>query len=198
MRLTSTGRIYFVDHTTRTTSWDDPRLPANLYDNAPQYKRDYRRKVVYFRSQPAMRQLNGKCEIKLRRTRVLEDSYAMVMKTTSEDLKKRLMVSFVGEDGLDFGGVSRLVLLTVGEGTPALIHRRFAENGSSCYLMRYSIPLMDCSSTLLMTTILCKSTLLLASIQTISHTSNSLDDAWDLPFSTGDSWMPTLFQVSTK
>jgi hypothetical protein len=109
MRLTSTGRIYFVDHTTRTTSWDDPRLPSNVDANAPQYKRDYRRKVVYFRSQPAMRQLNGKFELKVRRTRVLEDSYAMVMKTTAEDLKKRLMVSFVGEDGLDFGGVSRSV-----------------------------------------------------------------------------------------
>ena len=107
MRLTSTGRVYFVDHNTRTTSWDDPRLPPNLDDNAPQYKRDYRRKVVYFRSQPKMRVLNGKCEIKIRRTRVLEDSYGAVMALTGEDLKRRLMVGFEGEDGLDYGGVSR-------------------------------------------------------------------------------------------
>ena len=107
MRLTSTGRVYFVDHNTRTTSWDDPRLPPNLDDNAPQYKRDYRRKVVYFRSQPKMRVLNGKCEIKVRRTRVLEDSYGAVMALTGEDLKRRLMVGFEGEDGLDYGGVSR-------------------------------------------------------------------------------------------
>ncbi|KXN88286.1 putative E3 ubiquitin-protein ligase hulA [Leucoagaricus sp. SymC.cos] len=107
MRLTSTGRVYFVDHNTRTTSWDDPRLPTNVDDNAPQYKRDYRRKVVYFRSQPKMRLLPGKCELKVRRNNVLEDSYAAVMAHTGEDLKKRLMVSFDNEDGLDYGGVSR-------------------------------------------------------------------------------------------
>lgn len=107
MRLTSTGRVYFVDHNTRTTSWDDPRIPSNVDDNAPQYKRDYRRKVVYFRSQPKMRILPGKCEVKVRRNRVLEDSYGAVMALTGEDLKRRLMVSFDGEDGLDYGGVSR-------------------------------------------------------------------------------------------
>ncbi|KAK7056861.1 hypothetical protein VNI00_002578 [Paramarasmius palmivorus] len=107
MRLTSTGRVYFVDHNTRTTSWDDPRLPSNVDDNAPQYKRDYRRKVVYFRSQPKMRVLPGKCDVKVRRSRVLEDSYAAVMGHSGEDLKRRLMVNFDGEDGLDYGGVSR-------------------------------------------------------------------------------------------
>ncbi|KAF8631033.1 hypothetical protein AX15_002644 [Amanita polypyramis BW_CC] len=107
MRLTSTGRIYFVDHNTRTTTWDDPRLPTDVGDNAPQYKRDYRRKVVYFRSQPQMRGLTGKCEIRVRRSRILEDSYSAVMSYTGEDLKRRLMVSFDGEDGLDYGGVSR-------------------------------------------------------------------------------------------
>jgi E3 ubiquitin-protein ligase NEDD4 len=107
MRLTSTGRIYFVDHNTRTTTWDDPRLPTHVEDNAPQYKRDYRRKVVYFRSQPQMRVLASKCEIKVRRSRILEDSYSAVMSHPGEDLKRRLMVSFDGEDGLDYGGVSR-------------------------------------------------------------------------------------------
>ena len=107
MRLTSTGRIYFVDHNTRTTTWDDPRLPTNVEDNAPQYKRDYRRKVVYFRSQPQMRVLASKCEVKVRRSRILEDSYSAVMSHSGEDLKRRLMVSFDGEDGLDYGGVSR-------------------------------------------------------------------------------------------
>lgn len=109
MRLTSTGRVYFVDHNTRTTTWDDPRMPGQLDDNAPQYKRDYRRKVIYFRSQPKMRSLPGKCEIKVRRTRLLEDSFLAVMGLTADDLKRRLMVSFDGEDGLDYGGVSRLV-----------------------------------------------------------------------------------------
>ncbi|KAF7288526.1 E3 ubiquitin-protein ligase [Mycena chlorophos] len=107
MRLTSTARVYFVDHNTKTTTWDDPRIPTALDDSAPQYKRDYRRKVVYFRSQPKMRVLNGKCEVKVRRAHILEDSYGSVMALTAEDLKRRLMVSFDGEDGLDYGGVGR-------------------------------------------------------------------------------------------
>ncbi|TRM60509.1 hypothetical protein BD626DRAFT_571583 [Schizophyllum amplum] len=107
MRLTSTGRVYFVDHNTRTTTWDDPRAPSSVDDNAPQYKRDYRRKLIYFRSQPRMRVLPGKCDIKVRRSHILEDSYAAVMQHSGENLKRRLMINFDGEDGLDYGGVSR-------------------------------------------------------------------------------------------
>jgi len=150
MRLTSTGRVYFVDHNTRTTSWDDPRLPTNVDDNAPQYKRDYRRKVVYFRSQPKMRPLPGKCELKVRRNNVLEDSYAAVMAHSGEDLKKRLMVSFDNEDGLDYGGVSRYVASTMID-VPVLIYDVLG-NGSSYYLMKCSIRTTAYSNTQHMTT----------------------------------------------
>ena len=112
MRLTNTGRVYFVDHNTRTTAWDDPRLPGQVDEGAPQYKRDYRRKLVYFRSQPKMRVQPGKCEMKIRRTRILEDSYGAVMALTGDDMKRRLMISFDGEDGLDYGGVSRYAMLS--------------------------------------------------------------------------------------
>ena len=108
MRMTSSERIYFVDHNTRTTSWDDPRMPSND-PTAPQYKRDYRRKVVYFRSQPAMREVPGKCDIKIRRSMAFEDSFAAVMRSTRDDMRRRLMIRFDGEDGLDYGGVSRSV-----------------------------------------------------------------------------------------
>ena len=107
--MTSSARIYFVDHNTRTTSWDDPRMPSND-PSAPQYKRDYRRKVVYFRSQPAMREVPGKCDIKIRRSIAFEDSFAAVMRSTREDMRRRLMIRFDGEDGLDYGGVSRSVI----------------------------------------------------------------------------------------
>ena len=62
---------------------------------------------MYFRSQPKMRVLDGKCELGLRRGRVLEDSFTAVMKMSGEDLKRRLIIKFEGEDGLDYGGVSR-------------------------------------------------------------------------------------------
>ncbi|KAI0050068.1 ubiquitin-protein ligase [Auriscalpium vulgare] len=107
MRLTSTARVYFVDHNTKTTTWDDPRLPSSLDANVPQYKRDFRRKLIYFRSQPAMRAQPGNCQIKVRRNHIFEDSYAEIMRQTPNDLKKRLMVKFDGEDGLDYGGLAR-------------------------------------------------------------------------------------------
>jgi E3 ubiquitin-protein ligase NEDD4 len=107
MRLTSTSRIYFVDHNTKTTTWDDPRLPSSLDSNVPQYKRDFRRKLIYFRSQPAMRPPSGNVHIKVRRNYIFEDSYAEIMRLSPTDLKKRLMITFEGEPGLDYGGVSR-------------------------------------------------------------------------------------------
>jgi len=107
MRLTNTARVYFVDHNTKTTTWDDPRLPSSLDQNVPQYKRDFRRKLIYFRSQPAMRILSGQCHVKVRRTHIFEDSYHEIMRQSAAELKKRLMIKFDGEDGLDYGGLSR-------------------------------------------------------------------------------------------
>ncbi|KAI0386687.1 HECT-domain-containing protein [Hypomontagnella monticulosa] len=107
MRLTNTARVYFVDHNTKTTTWDDPRLPSSLDQNVPQYKRDFRRKLIYFRSQPAMRILSGQCHMKVRRSHIFEDSFAEISRQSATDLKKRLMIKFDGEDGLDYGGLSR-------------------------------------------------------------------------------------------
>jgi E3 ubiquitin-protein ligase NEDD4 len=64
MRLTATGRVYFVDHNTKTATWDDPRLPSSFDPNMPQYKRDFLRKLLYFRSQPGMRAQPGDRQIK--------------------------------------------------------------------------------------------------------------------------------------
>lgn len=107
MRLTNTARVYFVDHNTKTTTWDDPRLPSSLDQNVPQYKRDFRRKLIYFRSQPALRIMPGQVPVKVRRDHIFEDSYAEIMRQSPQELKKRLMVKFEGEDGLDYGGLSR-------------------------------------------------------------------------------------------
>jgi E3 ubiquitin-protein ligase NEDD4 len=107
MRLTNTARVYFVDHNTKTTTWDDPRMPSSLDQNVPQYKRDFRRKLIYFRSQPAMRISSGQCHVKVRRSHIFEDSFHEIMRQTPSDLKKRLMIKFDGEDGLDYGGLSR-------------------------------------------------------------------------------------------
>ncbi|KAI0283262.1 hypothetical protein BC826DRAFT_1093837 [Russula brevipes] len=111
MRLTSTARVYFVDHNTKTTTWDDPRLPTSLNATVPQYKRDFRRKLIYFRSQPAMRAQPGNCQVKVRRNHIFEDSYAEIMRQTPNDLKKRLMIKIEGEDGLDYEGLAKVFFL---------------------------------------------------------------------------------------
>ena len=107
MRVTNTGRIYFVDHNAKITTWDDPRLPSSVDQNVPQYKRDFRRKLVYFRSQPAMRTAPGQVHVVIRREHIFEDSYAEIMRYPAAELKKRLMIKFQGEEGLDYGGLSR-------------------------------------------------------------------------------------------
>ena len=105
MCFTSNGRVFFVDHHTKTTTWDDPRLPSTLDANIPQYKRDFTRKLFYFRSQPVMRAQPGSYWITVRRNHIFEDSYAEIMRQTPSDLKKRLMVDFDSKDGFDYGGL---------------------------------------------------------------------------------------------
>ena len=108
MRLSSTRRVYFVDHKTKTTTWEDPRLSL-LDESAPQYERDFGQKLIYFRSQPGMRAQPGDCEIKVRRDHIFEDSYAEIMRQTTDNLKKRLKIRFEGKHGLEYEGPARFV-----------------------------------------------------------------------------------------
>jgi E3 ubiquitin-protein ligase NEDD4 len=107
MRMTSTQCIYFVDLNMCATTWDDSRLSSTVDADALQSKRDYRRKVVYFWSQPSMRPIaDARCDVRVHRGRVFKDNLAAIMSLRSEDLCKRLVVKFEGEDALDYGGLS--------------------------------------------------------------------------------------------
>lgn len=109
VRLDSTARAYFVNHNTKTTTWDDPRVPSAPDTNVPQPKHDFQSKLIYFREQPAMQAQPGNCQIKVRRNHIFEDSYAEIMRQTPNDLKRRLIIKIDGKDGLDQGGLSRFV-----------------------------------------------------------------------------------------
>ena len=50
---------------------------------------------------------SGKCEIKVKRASILNDSYNAVMSKTQEELLRRLWITFEGEPGLDYGGLAR-------------------------------------------------------------------------------------------
>ena len=176
MRLTNTARVYFVDHNTKTTTWDDPRLPSSLDQNVPQYKRDFRRKLIYFRSQPALRILSGQCHVKVRRQNIFEDSYAEIMRQPAADLKKRLMIKFDGEEGLDYGGVSRYDdCATCIEGENVLT-TSMTESSSSFYRMRCSIHSTVCSNTPHTIITRYRSIPTPVSTQNISTTSSSLEE----------------------
>lgn len=50
---------------------------------------------------------SGPCRIEVSRKSVFEHSYRAIMILRPKDLRKRLMVKFRGEEGLDYGGVAR-------------------------------------------------------------------------------------------
>uniref|UniRef100_A0A1Q3EUN0 E3 ubiquitin-protein ligase n=1 Tax=Culex tarsalis TaxID=7177 RepID=A0A1Q3EUN0_CULTA len=109
-RVHSDGRTFFIDHNTRTTQWDDPRLSnPKIAGQAVPYSRDYKQKYEYLKSQlkkPA--NVPNKIDIKIRRTSILEDSYRIINSVTKVDLlKTKLWVEFEGEAGLDYGGLAR-------------------------------------------------------------------------------------------
>uniref|UniRef100_A0A8C7ZNU7 E3 ubiquitin-protein ligase n=1 Tax=Oryzias sinensis TaxID=183150 RepID=A0A8C7ZNU7_9TELE len=109
-RVHSDGRIFYIDHDNKTTQWDDPRLQSSSFTGpAVPYSRDYKQKYDYFRKKlkkPA--DIPNRFELKVKRNEVLEDSYRRIVSVKTPDLlKARLWIEFVGEKGLDYGGVSR-------------------------------------------------------------------------------------------
>ncbi|XP_044747112.1 E3 ubiquitin-protein ligase NEDD4 isoform X2 [Coccinella septempunctata] len=110
-RIHSDGRIFFIDHNTRTTQWEDPRLSnPEIAGPAIPYSRDYKRKYEYMKNQ-LKRPTNvpNKYEIKVRRRCILEDSYRAIMTSLPKVdlLKTKLWIEFEGEVGLDYGGLAR-------------------------------------------------------------------------------------------
>ena len=104
----STRGVYFSDQNTRTIRLVDPWLPSMVEADPPQYMSDYWRKVDYLRSQPSMRLIaDAKCDVRVRRGSIFEDSFAEIMRLRPVDLHKRLTVTFEGEQAFDSGGFSR-------------------------------------------------------------------------------------------
>ncbi|KAG5896742.1 hypothetical protein JTB14_031723 [Gonioctena quinquepunctata] len=109
-RVHSDGRIFFIDHNTRTTQWEDPRLSnPQIAGPAIPYSRDYKRKYEYMKTQlKKPSNVPNKFEIKVRRRSILEDSYRVITSVSRVDLlKTKLWVEFEGEVGLDYGGLAR-------------------------------------------------------------------------------------------
>ncbi|XP_066491064.1 E3 ubiquitin-protein ligase NEDD4 isoform X2 [Tiliqua scincoides] len=123
VRNAPNGRPFFIDHNTKTTTWDDPRVkvPALMkrkislgpVDLGPlpavPYSRDYKRKYEFFRKKLKKQgDVPNKFDIKLHRATIFEESYRRIISVRKpEYLKARLWIEFDGEKGLDYGGVAR-------------------------------------------------------------------------------------------
>uniref|UniRef100_A0A8C0Y6T7 E3 ubiquitin-protein ligase n=1 Tax=Cyprinus carpio carpio TaxID=630221 RepID=A0A8C0Y6T7_CYPCA len=136
IRSTVSGRIYFVDHNNRTTQFTDPSVTQMMHENfmvqwldkllsalpvqmevgmeegdgelPVRYERDLVQKLKVLRHELSLQQPQaGHCRIEVSREEIFEESYRQIMKMRPKDLKKRLMVKFRGEEGLDYGGVAR-------------------------------------------------------------------------------------------
>ncbi|EDO49328.1 predicted protein [Nematostella vectensis] len=109
MRYTNEGIPYFVDHNTRTTTFTDPRGNGapGVKGAAPAFERSFRWKVGQFRHLCQANTLPSHIKITVSRTNLFEESFQQVMRYQPHDLRRRLYITFKGEEGLDYGGVAR-------------------------------------------------------------------------------------------
>ncbi|CAD7679289.1 unnamed protein product [Nyctereutes procyonoides] len=109
-RIHLDGRTFYIDHNSKITQWEDPRLqnPAITGPAVP-YSREFKQKYDYFRKKlkkPA--DIPNRFEMKLHRNNIFEESYRRIMSVKRPDvLKARLWIEFESEKGLDYGGVAR-------------------------------------------------------------------------------------------
>ncbi|KOC65444.1 E3 ubiquitin-protein ligase Su(dx) [Habropoda laboriosa] len=112
IRLTEDGVRYFVDHNTRTTTFQDPRPgapkgPKGIYRVPRAYERSFRWKLSQFRFLCQTNAVPNHIKISVNRQTLFEDSYHQIMNAEAFALRRRLYIIFKGEEGLDYGGVSR-------------------------------------------------------------------------------------------
>lgn len=86
-------------------------LPQSLLESSellPKYRRDLDVKIRGLRTElQALQPQSGHCRLEVSRAEIFEESYRLIMKMRPKDMRKRLMVKFRGEEGLDYGGVAR-------------------------------------------------------------------------------------------
>lgn len=86
-------------------------LPMSLLESSehlPKYRRDLDVKLRALRTElQGLQPQSGHCRLEVSRAEIFEESYRLIMKMRPKDMRKRLMVKFRGEEGLDYGGVAR-------------------------------------------------------------------------------------------
>lgn len=112
IRYTEDNKRYFVDHNTKTTTFEDPRPgapkgPKGVYGVPRAYERSFKWKISQFRFLCQSNALPSHIKIQVTRQTLFEDSFHTIMRLPAYELRRRLYIIFKGEEGLDYGGVSR-------------------------------------------------------------------------------------------
>ena len=79
------------------------RIPSSVSDRKGLLQKMSNLRQELASLQPA----TGHCRVEVSREDIFEESYRAVMKMRYKDMRKRLVVKFKGEEGLDYGGVAR-------------------------------------------------------------------------------------------
>ncbi|ROI16366.1 NEDD4-like E3 ubiquitin-protein ligase WWP1 [Anabarilius grahami] len=110
------GRVYYVNHNTRTTQWEDPRTQGLLsrdrcfvlpYPLSFHVRHCIIRRVRGYAS--VSNALPSHVKISVSRQTLFEDSFQQIMNMKPYDLRRRLYIIMRGEEGLDYGGIARQV-----------------------------------------------------------------------------------------
>jgi atrophin-1 interacting protein 5 (WW domain-containing E3 ubiquitin protein ligase 1) len=100
---------YFVDHNTRTTTFEDPRPgssacgggpgnpgggPKGAYGVPAQYERSFRWKLNQFRYLCQSNALPSHIKLSVSRATLFEDSFHQIMRLPAYELRRRLYIIF--------------------------------------------------------------------------------------------------------
>ncbi|CAH8611586.1 unnamed protein product [Heterobilharzia americana] len=105
IRYTTEGFPFFVDHNTKTSTFNDPRRKDSSGNIEQAWS--FENKVSSFRYLCHSNLVTKNVKIVVSRGNLLVDSFEQIMRLKAHELRCRLFISFTGEEGLDYGGLSR-------------------------------------------------------------------------------------------
>ena len=128
------------------------KTPRGLLDthqeNLPKSKRDLVAKMKVLKTElSSLQPSSGHCRLEVSRGEVFEDSYRHVVKMRPKDMRKRLMVKFQGEEGLDYGGVAREWLYLLSHEMLNPYYGLFQYSREDIYTLQVTIPCIHVSKT---------------------------------------------------
>ncbi|OQR74237.1 E3 ubiquitin-protein ligase SMURF2-like, partial [Tropilaelaps mercedesae] len=103
----SRGNLSLPSISLRVVPKEERDIPGVLR-GLQNHNRDLVTKLTMLRKDlQAFQPPTGHCRLEVSREDIFEESYRQIIKMRPKDLRKRLQVKFRGEDGLDYGGLTR-------------------------------------------------------------------------------------------